>query len=135
MTIKVFSPKWFFQDQLSIEDQETTKELFSDFLNNDDNFLNPKGWNCTVKTSWGHDNNTYELWQSWLKCIKPTMDRFVQHVGTKCDVDITMENGWANKYEVGDYQQILVWYISINLLTRQTQDLDFTIKNTQQLNC
>ena len=37
MTIKVFSPKWFFQDQLSIEDQETTKELFSDFLNNDDN--------------------------------------------------------------------------------------------------
>ena len=106
MTIKVFSPKWFFQDQLSIEDQETTKEIFSDFLNNDDNFLNPKGWNCAVKTSWGHDNNTYELWQSWLKCIKPTMDRFVQHVGTKVDVDITMENGWANKYEVGDYQEI-----------------------------
>ena len=90
MTIKVFSPKWFFHDQLSTEDQETTKEIFSDFLNNDDNFLNPKGWNCAVKTSWGHDNNTYELWQSWLKCIKPTMDRFVQHVGTKCDVDITM---------------------------------------------
>ena len=100
MTIQVFSPKWFFQDQLSIEDQETTKELFSDFLNNDDNFLNPKGWNCAVKTSWGHDNNTYELWQSWLKCIKPTMDRFVQHVGTKCDVYIIMDNSWANKYDI-----------------------------------
>ena len=67
MTIKVFSPKWFFQDQLSIEDQETTKELFSDFLNNDDNFLNPKGWNCAVKISWGHEIIHIELWQSWLK--------------------------------------------------------------------
>ena len=105
MTIQVFSPKWFFHDTLSIEDQETTKKLFSDFLNNDDNFSKPKGWNCAVKSSWGHENNTMSLWHSWLKCIKPTMDKFVGEVGTKVDVDITMQNSWANKYQPQDYQE------------------------------
>ena len=62
MTIQVFSPKWFFHDQLSIEDQQKTRELFSDFVNNDDNFQQPKGWNCNVKSSWHHENNTKELW-------------------------------------------------------------------------
>ena len=104
MTIKVFSPKWFFQDGLSQEDQKKTEELFRDFLNNDKNFRQPRGWNCSVKTSWGHDDN--KLWQKWLPCIKPTMDRFIQHVGTKVDVDITMTNSWANKYKAGDYQEI-----------------------------
>ncbi|AGN12108.1 2OG-Fe(II) oxygenase [Prochlorococcus phage P-SSM3] len=106
MTIQVFSPKWFFHDQLSTEDQQKTRELFSDFVNNDDNFQQPKGWNCNVKSSWHHENNTKELWHSWLKHLKPTMDRFVEVVGTKCDVDIIMDNSWANKYDIGDYQEV-----------------------------
>ena len=106
MTIQVFSPKWFFQDQLSTEDQQKTRELFSDFVNNDDNFGQPRGWSCNVKSSWGRENNTKELWHSWLKNLKPTMDRFVEVVGTKCDVDIIMDNSWANKYDIGDYQEV-----------------------------
>ena len=106
MTIKVFSPKWFFHDQLSIEDQQKTRELFSDFVNNDDNFGQPRGWSCNVKSSWGRENNTKELWHSWLKNLNPTMDRFVEVVGTKCDVDIIMDNSWANKYDIGDYQEV-----------------------------
>ena len=41
MTVQVFSPKWFFHDRLSEEDQQETKEMFSDFLNNEDNFQQP----------------------------------------------------------------------------------------------
>ena len=106
MTIQVFSPKWFFHDQLSIEDQQKTRELFSDFVKNDDNFGQPRGWSCNVKSSWGRENNTKELWHSWLKNLKPTIDRFVEVVGTKCDIDIIMDNSWANKYDIGDYQEV-----------------------------
>ena len=106
MTVQVFSPKWFFHDRLSEEDQQETKEMFSDFLNNEDNFQQPKGWSCNIRTSWMHENNTKELWNGWLKNLKPTMDRFVAEVGTKCDVDIIMDNSWANKYDIGNYQEV-----------------------------
>ena len=106
MTIQVFSPKWFFHDALSENNQRKTKELFGDFLNNEDNFLTPSGWNCAVKTTWGHENNTRELWHQWLECIKPSMDRFIEQAGAKTDLDISMENTWANKSKVGDYQEI-----------------------------
>ena len=106
MTVQVFSPKWFFHDRLSEEDQQETKEMFSDSLNNEDNFQQPKGWSCNIRTSWMHENNTKELWNGWLKNLKPTMDRFVAEVGTKCDVDIIMDNRWANKYDIGNYQEV-----------------------------
>ena len=106
MTVQVFSPIWFFHARLSEEDQQETKEMFSDFLNNEDNFQQPKGWSCNIRTSWMHENNTKELWNGWLKNLKPTMDRFVAEVGTKCDVDIIMDNSWANKYDIGNYQEV-----------------------------
>ena len=105
MTVQVFCPKWYFQTRLSDEAIEQTKELFDEFLNNDDHFHQPPSWSCNVQSSWQKMNESDGPWTEWLNILQPVWNEFMDEVGVMQNVEIAPSNAWANKYNPGDSQE------------------------------
>ena len=105
MTLQVFCPKWYFQTRLSDEAIEQTKELFDEFLNNNDHFHQPPSWSCNVQSSWQKMDESDGPWTEWLNILKPVWNEFMDEVGVMQNVEIAPNNAWANKYNPGDSQE------------------------------
>lgn len=105
MTLQVFCPKWYFQTRLSDEAIEQTKELFDEFLNNDDHFHQPPNWSCNVQSSWQKMDESDGPWTEWLNILQPVWNEFMDEVGVMQNVEIAPNNAWANKYDPGDSQE------------------------------
>ena len=104
--IEVFSPKWYHIGKLEEEKQKQVDELFKDFINNDNNFAQPPVWNCNLKSSFQHANNSTASWDQWLEIIRPQFNEFVEEIGCLQEIEILPQEAWINKYRPGDSQEL-----------------------------
>jgi hypothetical protein len=105
MTIQVFCPKWYYQGQLSEENQTEVRDLFSDFLSNSDNFAQPETWKCNVTSSFQTEGNMNAPWDKFMNIMKPSFDELIDQTGALQEIQVLIENAWANKYNPGDSQE------------------------------
>lgn len=103
--IETFSPKWFYINKLDDKNQKEVNNLFKKFIKNDNNFGQPSGWNCNVKTSFQHPNNIQAPWDQFLDITKPRFNEFLNEIGFHKNAEIQTKEIWANKYRRGDSQE------------------------------
>ena len=107
MTLHSFNPKWYFKTSLPPDKQQITQEMFKDFISDSENFHSPKLWNCNVQSSWAKVPETLNgPWNNWMPVIDSVWSEFIETMGTKCDVDVLLKDGWVNKYNPGDSQEM-----------------------------
>jgi hypothetical protein len=105
MSLKYFSPKWFFQDKLKLEEIQKIEILFSDYINDNNNFEFPPNWGCDVKSSLYIDSNEDPIWGELFNIITPYLINFVNSCNPKRTVDILPVEVWVNKYDFGNFQE------------------------------
>jgi len=103
--INLFSPSWYYLNELELQEQQEISELFKDFIDNDDNFAQPSSWDHNVKASYYHKNNANAPWAKWLDIIEPQINNFLKDVGTTHPVEVIPKEVWVNKYRPGDSQE------------------------------
>ena len=101
-----FNPKWYFHSSLSVDNQQITQKLFDKFISDGENFYQPKSWNCNVQSSLGKSDELSSPWKKWMPIIDLVCGEFVDTIGTYCPVEILFRDGWINKYNPGDSQEM-----------------------------
>lgn len=105
MTIEMFCPKWYYVGTVSEENQQKIKDLFKEFLSNDENFSDIDGWNCTVLSSYQNPNNSSAPWTEFLDCIREPIDEFMKQMSPTVDIELIPQEAWTNKYRKGHFQE------------------------------
>jgi hypothetical protein len=80
--------------------------MFENFISDGENFQQPKTWNCNVQSSWEKFSGSAGPWDEWISIINPIWGEFIETMGTKCNVDVLFKDGWINKYNPGDSQEM-----------------------------
>ena len=101
----MYCPKWYYTGTVSEENQIKIKELFEEFLSNDENFATPNNWNCTARSTYEQKSNYSAPWQEFLDLIKDNINEFMEEVHPQIDVEIQPHEAWANRYSKGEYQE------------------------------
>ena len=97
MTIKYFSPNWYYHGKLPMLQREKIIKAFSDFINDDNNFENKNQWSCNVLTSYDTDGKDMR-WKTFQDCVFPCIKEFMDSMRPRCDLDIRMKGAWVNRY-------------------------------------
>ena len=105
MTIKYFSPNWYYHGKLPMLQREKIIKAFSDFINDDNNFQNKNQWSCNVLTSYDTDGKDMR-WKTFQDCVSPCIKEFMDSMRPRCDLDIRMKGAWINRYRKGDHQEM-----------------------------
>lgn len=105
MTIEMFCPKWYYTGAVSEDNQIKIRELFGEFLSNDENFSDPDGWNCNVSTTMYNDANLDAPWSEFLNCIKSVINDFLEETQPMKDIEVVPQEAWANRYKKGQFQE------------------------------
>ena len=105
MTIKYFSPSWYYHGKLPKLQREKIVRTFSDFIKDDNNFENKNQWHCNILTSYDTDSKG-ERWDTFQECVYPCVKEFMDMMKPRHDLDIRMKGAWVNRYKKGHHQEI-----------------------------
>lgn len=101
----MFSPRWYYRGTLPDDNQKQITDAFGIFLSDDKNFSNRDEWNCNVLTTYQSPHNDEAPWSVFLEMIRPVVDEFMESMRPKIDLTVKPQEGWANKYLKGHYQE------------------------------
>ena len=101
-----FNPKWYFHSSLSLDNQQITQKMFENFISDDENFHQPKTWNCDVQSSWAKKSDLNGPWDDWMSVIDSVWSEFIDTMGTQRSIEILLQDAWVNKYNPGDSQEM-----------------------------
>ena len=105
MSIEVYHPRWYYHEVLTTTEISTINEIFQDYIEDDNNFKQPPGWNCNVQTSYQVGENDTPEWKEFLNIIRPYVDDMLSMVRAKA-VEVLPQEAWVNKYNPGDSQEL-----------------------------
>lgn len=105
MSIEMFCPKWYYLGTVSDDKQKEIRDLFDEFLSNDENFTAPEHWHCNVSTTIYNDSNLDAPWSELLDCLREQINQFLEETQPTKDIELIPQEAWANKYKQRDFQE------------------------------
>ena len=104
MSIEMFCPQWYYVESVPVEYQAQIEKLFEPQIR-DESLYVQSPWDCNCLSTFQSKSNLDLPWNDWLECCRSTLDKMIDALQPKIDIEVVPQEAWANLYTKGMHQE------------------------------